>query len=169
MKFREKAMGTFSIRIEKDYIGFCAAHFITYDSDLCEALHGHNFTVKLNLEGSVDENYYVLDFIKTKKILKRICDELDHRVLLPAESKLVKVEQQEEGISASYQNRRFLFPYEDVVLLPIPNVTSEMLAYYVCERMKEELAGLGVDHLSTIEVEVKESPGQGAIYREELR
>ena len=159
-------MGTFRIRIEKDYIGFCSAHFITYDSNLCEALHGHNFTVKLNLEGSLDENYYVLDFIRTKKILKRICDELDHRVLLPATSKLVTVERQEEGVSARFGHRRFLFPQEDVVLLPIPNVTSEMLAQYICGRMKEELGKLGVKHLSVIEVEVKESPGQGAIYRQ---
>lgn len=161
-------MGTFSIRIEKDYIGFCSAHFITYDENLCEALHGHNFTVKLNLAGALDENYYVLDFIRTKKMLKGICDELDHRVLLPLESKLVKVEQQGDSVSVQHEHRHFLFPLEDVVLLPIPNVTSEMLAFYICGRMKEALHNVGVDHLAMIEVEVKESPGQGAIYREDL-
>jgi 6-pyruvoyltetrahydropterin/6-carboxytetrahydropterin synthase len=160
--------GKFSIHIEKDYIGFCAAHFITYEGHLCEALHGHNFVVRLNLEGPLDENYYVLDFIRTKKMLKSICDELDHRVLLPAESKLVKVEQHEDSDSVSYGLRRYLFPREDVVLLPIPNVTSEMLAYYICTRMKATLHQAGVNHLSVIEVEVKESPGQGAIYREEF-
>jgi 6-pyruvoyltetrahydropterin/6-carboxytetrahydropterin synthase len=101
-------------------------------------------------------------------MLKSICDELDHRVLLPAESKLVKVEQQEDSDSVSYGLRRYLFPREDVVLLPIPNVTSEMLAYYICTRMKATLHQAGVNHLSVIEVEVKESPGQGAIYREEF-
>jgi 6-pyruvoyltetrahydropterin/6-carboxytetrahydropterin synthase len=160
--------GKFSIRIEKDYLGFCAAHFITYDGHLCEALHGHNFAVRLNLEGPLDENDYVLDFIRTKKMLKSVCDELDHRVLLPAESKLVRVEQQEDSIGASYGQRRYLFPREDVVLLPIPNVTSEMLAYHICTRMKEILRQAGVTHLALIEVEVKESPGQGAIYQEEF-
>lgn len=160
--------GKFSIHIEKDYIGFCAAHFITYDGHLCEALHGHNFVVRLNLEGLLDENYYVLDFIRAKKMLKSICDELDHRVLLPAESQLVKVEQQEDSIGVSYRQRRYLFPRVDVVLLPIPNVTSEMLAYHICNRMKETLRQAGVTHLSVIEVEVKESLGQGAVYREEF-
>jgi 6-pyruvoyltetrahydropterin/6-carboxytetrahydropterin synthase len=161
-------MGTFSIRIEKDYIGFCSAHFITYDSDMCEALHGHNFAVRLVLEGSLDENYYVMDFIRVKKMLKAICDQIDHRVLLPAESKLVKVERDGDSISAQYKERRYLFPQEDVVLLPIPNVTSEMLAQYICGQMKEALRQKGVTHLSLIEVEVKESPGQGAVYREEF-
>ncbi|HXV43177.1 MAG TPA: 6-carboxytetrahydropterin synthase [Anaerolineae bacterium] len=160
--------GKFCIHIEKDYLGFCAAHFITYDGHLCEALHGHNFAVRLNLEGPLDENYYVLDFIRTKKMLKSVCDELDHRVLLPTESKLVKVEQQEDSIGATYGQRRYLFPREDVVLLPIPNVTSEMLAYHICTRMKETLHQAGVTHLSFIEVEVKESLVQGAIYREEF-
>ena len=161
-------MGTFSIRIEKDYIGFSSAHFITYDKNLCEALHGHNFRVMLNLEGTLDENYYVLDFIRTKKMLKGICDEIDHRVLLPSESKLVKVEEHEDSVSAHYEHRRFLFPREDVVLLPVPNVTCEMLAQYICGQMKEALRKAGVDHLSVIEVEVEESPSQRAIYREEF-
>jgi 6-pyruvoyltetrahydropterin/6-carboxytetrahydropterin synthase len=120
------------------------------------------------LEGQLDENYYVLDFIRTKKILKRVCDELDHRVLLPTKSQLVEVKQDEEGVKARFGQRRFLFPREDVVLLPIPNVTSEMLAQHICGRMKEELSKLGVDHLSMIEVEVIESPTQGATYREEF-
>ena len=161
-------MGTFRLRIEKDYLGFCSAHFITYDSDLCESLHGHNFRVKLSLEGQLDENYYVLDFIRTKEMLKGVCDELDHRVLLPTESQLVEVEADEAEVRARFGTRRFLFPREDVVLLPIPNVTSEMLARHICGRMKEELAKLGVENLSAIEVEVIESPTQGATYREEL-
>ena len=160
-------MGTFSIRIEKEHIGFCAAHFITYDGDQRERLHGHNFTVKLNLEGPLDENYYVLDFIRTKKILKGICDELDHHLLLPLENKYLKVEQDEDRVSVSYAQAYFLFPRADVVLLPVPNVTSEMLAYYICGRMKEELHKLGAQ-LTVITIEVKESPGQGAIYREEF-
>lgn len=159
---------TFSIRIEKDYIGFCAAHFITYDETLCEALHGHNFSVRLYLAGPLDNNYYVLDFIRTKKMLKAVCDELDHRVLMPGESTLVQVEELEDGISVRHEQRRFLFPKEDVVVLPVPNVTSEMLASYICGRMKETLREAGVENLSVLEIEVKESPGQGAIYREEF-
>ncbi len=161
-------MGTFSIRIEKDYINFSSAHFITYEGTRCEALHGHNFTTRLELVGTLDENDYVLDFIKTKKLLKNICDEIDHRVLLPAQSKKINVARQGNSVTAQYQDRFYQFPAQDVVVLPIPNVTAEMLARYLCGRMKDALEELGVANLSHIALEVSESPGQGATYAEEF-
>jgi 6-pyruvoyltetrahydropterin/6-carboxytetrahydropterin synthase len=33
---------SYHIRIAKERHVFSAAHFITYDGDLCEPLHGHN-------------------------------------------------------------------------------------------------------------------------------
>ncbi len=161
-------MGTFRIQVEKDYLGFCSAHFITYDGHQCETLHGHNYRARISLEGPLDENFYVVDFIKVKRMMKGICDELDHRMLLPLNNRLIELEEQEDSVAVRYKHRRFLFPREDVVLLPIPNTTAEMLAQYICGRALEELRKLGVKHLQTIEVEVEEAIGQAATYREEL-
>lgn len=160
--------GTFLIQVEKDYIGFSSGHFITYDGHQCETLHGHNYRARISLEGPLDENFYVVDFVRIKRMMKMICDELDHRVLLPLNNPLIELEQQAESIAVCYKHRRFLFPREDVVLLPIPNTTAEMLATHICGRALEELQNLGVGHLSWIEIEVEESPGQSAVYREEL-
>ncbi len=161
-------MGTFQIHVEKDYLGFCSGHFITYDGHQCETLHGHNYRASISLEGAVDKNFYVLNFVDVKRMMKRICDELDHRMLLPLHNDLIKLEQHEDSVSVRYKHRRFLFPREDVVLLPIPNTTAEMLAQYVCERAIEELRKQGIQQLRAIEVEVEESIGQSATYREEL-
>lgn len=161
-------MGTFRIHVEKDYLGFCAAHFITYEGHQCETLHGHNYRVRITIEGPVDQNFYVLDFVRVKRMMKRICDELDHRVLLPLNNSLLELEQTETSVSVRYKHRRFVFPREDVVLLPIPNTTAEMLAQYVCDRAREELREFGAQQLTAIEIEVEESIGQSAIYREEL-
>lgn len=161
-------MGKFSIRVQKGYINFSSAHFITYEGTRCEALHGHNFTTSLQLDGTLDENDYVLDFVKTKKMLKKICDAIDHKVLLPTDSAKIQVEQRGDAITADYDGRFYRFPAEDVVLLPIPNVTSEMLARYICGEMKTALKAIGADNLSHIAVEVCESPGQGATYTEEF-
>jgi 6-pyruvoyltetrahydropterin/6-carboxytetrahydropterin synthase len=35
----------YTVRVSKDYLVFCAGHFITYDGDHCERLHGHNYRV----------------------------------------------------------------------------------------------------------------------------
>ena len=161
-------MGTFRIRVEKDYLGFCSGHFITYDGHQCERLHGHNYRARISIEGPVDENFYVLDFVKVKRMMRRICDALDHRVLLPLHNNLLELEQDEESVSVRYKQRHFLFPKEDVVLLPIPNTTAEMLAQYICGQAREELHALGAERMRAIEVEVEEAIGQAAIYREEL-
>jgi 6-pyruvoyltetrahydropterin/6-carboxytetrahydropterin synthase len=159
--------GAFCVHVTKDYIGFSSAHFITYDGHACETLHGHNYRVRVTLAGPVDENYYVLDFTRIKKMMKRLCDEMDHRMLLPLHNRLMTLEQRDDGVSVCYKQRHFFFPREDVVLLPVPNTTAEMLAQYLCQRVKEELKPLNPPPLDYIELEVEESPGQSAVYREE--
>jgi 6-pyruvoyltetrahydropterin/6-carboxytetrahydropterin synthase len=161
-------MSQFHIRVEKDYIGFSSGHFITYDGHQCETLHGHNYRARIALEGPVDENYYVFDFVRVKRMMRRLTDELDHRMLLPLQNTILQLEQDETSISVRYKHRLFVFPLEDVVLLPIPNTTAEMLARYLAGRALEELRSLGATKLTAIEIEVEESPGQSAVYREEL-
>ncbi len=161
-------VGTFRIHVEKDYLGFCSGHFITYDGHQCETLHGHNYRARIDIEGPLDENFYVVDFVRVKRLMKGICDELDHRLLLPLHNSVIALEQREDSISVQYKHRRFVFPREDVVLLPIPNTTAEMLAQYICGRAVSELRALGVEHMHAVEVEVEETIGQSAIYREEF-
>ena len=58
---------SYHVRIEKERLVFSAAHFITYDGDVCEPIHGHNFRVYAEVHGPLDENQYVVDFIRTSK------------------------------------------------------------------------------------------------------
>ena len=54
----------YHLSITKDYLVFSAAHFLTYDGDICERLHGHNYRVTAEIHGPLDENHYVVDFIE---------------------------------------------------------------------------------------------------------
>lgn len=161
-------MGTFRIRVEKDHTGFSAGHFITYDGHLCEPLHGHNYRVAVSIEGPVDENFYVLDFTRAKRHLRAIADRLDHRLLLPARSERIVVEERDGQVSAAYKDKRYVFPAADVVLLPIPNTTAEMIGQWILGQLKEALGAPALARLTAIEIEVEESAGQRAAYREEL-
>jgi 6-pyruvoyltetrahydropterin/6-carboxytetrahydropterin synthase len=161
-------MGSFKIHVAKEYLGFSSAHFITYDGHQCETLHGHNYRASITIAGPVDENFYVVDFSKVKKMMKRLCDEIDHKLLLAADNQLITIEEHEDGVAVSYKHRRFFFPNEDVILLPIPNTTAEMLAQYLCGRAKGELREMGATHIGAIDVEVEEAPGQSATYGESL-
>ena len=162
-------MSAFRIHVEKEYLGFSSGHFVTYDGHRCEPLHGHNYRARITLEGPLDENGYVVNFVPVKRTMKRICDDLDHRMLLPLHNALLMLAVRDDQVQVYYGKRCYTFPREDVILLPIANTTAELLARYICDQMKQELDHLGIRHLEAIEIEVEESFGQAAIYREELK
>ncbi len=160
-------MPGYKVAVEKDYLVFAAGHFITYGGQ-CESLHGHNYRARVELEGELDENHYVFDFGRLKKIMRRLCDELDHKVLLPLENPEVHLTDEDDGVAVAYRQKRYLFPRQDVMLLPVPNTTAEMIARHLARRLREELAPLNPANLTSLQVEVEESFGQSAYYRETL-
>jgi 6-pyruvoyltetrahydropterin/6-carboxytetrahydropterin synthase len=112
----------------------------------------------------------VFNFVTLKRIMKRVADELDHRTILPRDNPLIAVEPQDDGgVIVRTQGRWYRFPQEDVVILPLPNTTVEMLARHLCGRMRQELAARAdASHLTAIEVHVEETFGQTASYRENI-
>ncbi len=160
-------MSEYRVSVEKDYLVFAAGHFITYGGQ-CESLHGHNYRTRVELEGDLDENSYVYDFGALKKLMRRLVDQLDHKVLLPLENPEIQLDQREAEVEVHYRAKRYVFPRADVFMLPVPNTTAEMIARYLAGRVREELTGQGVGHLRALTVEVEESFGQSAICREPL-
>lgn len=160
-------MSAFRVRVEKDYTVFSAGHFITYEGHLCEPLHGHNYRVAASFEGPLDENSYVINFVRLKRLLKTVADQLDHRMLLPTRNARVVVQQTGNEVLATYQDRRYVFPASDVVLLPVSNTTAEMLAQWFAGELKALLTPNELAATEALEIEVEESFGQRAIYREE--
>jgi 6-pyruvoyltetrahydropterin/6-carboxytetrahydropterin synthase len=164
-------MSAYRIHISKDNLMFAAGHFVSYDGDKVEPLHGHNYRLSVTVEGPLDENAYVFNFVTLKRLMKRVADELDHRMILPRDNPLIEVQLQDDGgVIVRAQRRWYRFPQADVVILPLPNTTVEMLARHLCGRLREELRSLAdATHLTAIEVTVEETFGQEAAYREELR
>jgi 6-pyruvoyltetrahydropterin/6-carboxytetrahydropterin synthase len=162
--------GDYRVTVTKDYLVFSSAHFITFAGHRCEGLHGHNYRVRVTLEGALNqEAWFVFDFVELKRTMKRLCDEIDHLVLLPMQSDRVKVFEEGEIVRVSVDgNPRYLFPRKDCSLLPIPNTTVEMLATFLVGRLKETLGDDGRTGLTAIEMEVEENFGQTAVYRETL-
>ena len=152
----------YSVRVSKDYLVFCAGHFISYEGDKCERLHGHNYRATVEIEGDLDDNHYVFDFIALKNRTKAITDELDHHMLLPTRSRIIAVEEGPRGVHVRYKDREWLFPREDCVLLPIENTTAELLARYIGQRLLDDLGRQHQYIPRVLRVEVEESFGQSA-------
>ncbi|WZP00010.1 6-carboxytetrahydropterin synthase [Isosphaeraceae bacterium EP7] len=153
----------YKVRVEKDSLVFCSGHFITYDGDHCERIHGHNYRAAIEVEAELDQNHYVFDFIALKELGEKIALALDHRMLLPTQSPLIRLEDDGENWMARYKGRRWSFPKEECVLLPIANTTAELLASYFAERLREELEARGLVIPPLIRIEIEESFGQLAV------
>ena len=159
--------GAFSVSVTKDYLVFASAHFITFAGHRCEGLHGHNYRARVTIDGALDQDsWFVFDFVILKKIMKKLCDEIDHKVLLPLDNPKIQVVEEGESIKVAYEGTpRYVFPKKDCSLLPVPNTTVEMLAELLVTRLRAELDHMGAQGLTAIEMEVEENFGQSAVYR----
>lgn len=154
----------YSVRVSKDYIVFCAGHFITYEGSVCERLHGHNYRVACELTGPLDDNHYVFDFIALKNALKKLTDELDHRMLVPTRSKLISCKTDDKQVTLQFRDRTWSFPREDCILLPLENTTAELLAKHLTLQLIDELKEKHRFTPTSIRMEVEESFGQWAAF-----
>jgi len=144
---------------------FSAAHFITLADGSCEPLHGHDFRVGADVEGPLDATQCVVDFVALEKLLRRILDEFEHRVILPTEHPAIRVAQQQGEIEVRFEDRRWVFPAAECVLLPVANTTAERIAEQIGRRLLADVReSLGVQPASA-ELRLQESPGYAAVWR----
>ena len=159
----------FSIKVEKDYFNFASAHFLIFANGRREALHGHNYQVSVAVEGELDRARIILDFITFKPLVKKVCDGLDHRTLVQADNPLLKVRRGRNEAEILYKDQRLVLPRQDVVLLPLTNTSTELLAEYVAERIcrvtQRRFPGA---RLRLIEVGIEEAKGQKGIFKREF-
>ncbi len=154
---------SYHVRVSKDYLVFSAAHFITFNGDVCERLHGHNYRVTAEVFGPLDENHYVVDFIALRDAMQEIVAELDHHMLLPTSHPMIKVTADEKSVEAVFDDRRWVFPRCDCILLPVPNTTTELLARYIGRRLLDDLQHRTGVRPQRVRIEVDECEGQSGV------
>ena len=149
----------FEIDFEDPRIGFASAHFII-GHDKCGRLHGHNYFLKVKVSGELDEQHMVLDYGVLKEELKKLTKPLDHKVLIPSKAEGLLIEDNQDSIEINSCDKRYIFPKEDVLLIPIPATTAEELAKYFHDEIKKLWPKF------KLSVNIEEAPGSSAIYTE---
>jgi 6-pyruvoyltetrahydropterin/6-carboxytetrahydropterin synthase len=110
----------------------------------------------------------VLDFITFKPLVKAVCDALDHRTLIQTNSSTIQVSKRAKEIEILYKKQRLVLPRRDVVLLPITNTSTELLAEYIAGQIKRKVRQYFAATIRYMEVAVEEARGQTGIFRDEF-
>jgi len=140
---------------------FSACHFIP-DHPKCGCLHGHTYAVSVKLEGEI-KGEFIIDFDTIKVIVNRICDRLDHKILIAEkDSRLLIKKSDSVSIEIIKSKKKYVLPFEDIMFLPTRSASAEELSQYFATNIKTALESSGVDNIQKITVRVDEGIGQGA-------
>ena len=156
-------MSDFHIRIANDDLVFCAAHFLALEGGSCERLHGHSYRVAAEVHGPLNDSRYVVDFLVVRDALKSILAGLDHRVLLPTQHAAIRVSPHDGQVEATFADRRWSYPQDDCVLLPIANTTTEMLAQFIGEQLAAAIRQSTGMAPGRLRIEIGEGSGFSAV------
>ncbi|MDA1039507.1 MAG: 6-pyruvoyl tetrahydropterin synthase family protein [Planctomycetota bacterium] len=159
----------YAVRMRKAVHVFCAGHFITLTDTLCEPVHGHNWTAAAEVEGEPDAHGMVIDFILLRDQLAAITTRLDHRMLLPTQNRFLDVTTAEVApgrgeVTVRFGDRRWVFPADECLLLPVANTTAEWIARWIGCELLQAMATRGQPIRGTLRIEVDECLGQSAVW-----
>ncbi|MEA2692624.1 MAG: hypothetical protein QOJ16_2011 [Acidobacteriota bacterium] len=152
----------YRIVLAKEDFKFSSAHFTLFSAERAELFHGHNYRVGLELAGSELDGWGLLvDIESVKEVVRRLCRRLDSRTLLPAEGPGLSWSREGGAVEVRFGARRYLFPEDDVLVLPLANTSIELLARLFWDDLAGHLRG---SRIETLAVSVEETAGQSCSY-----
>jgi 6-pyruvoyltetrahydropterin/6-carboxytetrahydropterin synthase len=160
---------------------FASAHIIP-GHDSCGFIHGHSYFVDVEIQGKPSGKFdFVVDFKDVKKSVRKICNKLDHRILIPIFNKNIEFKgldskydlninffKDKQNIEFNIQNKEYKIPKVDSVLLPLKHSSAEELSKYFVENLAKDLIELKYD-ISSVSVGVNEGIGQGAFFKRNIK
>ena len=152
-----------SLEIHKEEFSFSAGHFTIFSATEREQLHGHNYYVSIAFKVAIEDYGLSFDYRHYKRKMSALCDQLDRHFLLPEQSRYLKLEENEEYLIAHFNHKKIPFLKEDVVTLPLTNITIEELSHWFLQKILEEQQQDIAQHgIRGITVKVYNGPGQSA-------
>lgn len=155
-----------AIHMHKEYFKFSCAHFLIFPDGSKERLHGHNYHVEAEIEGSLGDRGLVIDFILVKPVIRELCDSLDEHWLLPGEHPELEIVVGNDGhTEITYRECRYRVPSDEVLVLPMNNTSAENLASWIGrELVKRITEKFGRSQIQKLRLSVSETPGQWGVY-----
>ena len=147
------------IAIAREQYKFSCAHMTVFADGTKERLHGHNYTIAIELEVERVDLAAMVPFAPLKAALAELCAAWKEHVLLAAKNPFFEIVRDDAELEFRLCGERYVMPRRDALLLPIDNISVEALAAHVAELLAARLSHPSARALA---VTVEESPGQGA-------
>ncbi len=123
----------FEISVEQS---FAAGHSLRGYRGKCENVHGHNYRVRVIVEGEqLDAAGLLVDFVEIKRLMNQLIERWDHRFL------------------------------NDIPPFDTLNPTAENMARWFCEQMQKKLDAAGHAGVRVQQVRIWETDIAAATYR----
>jgi 6-pyruvoyltetrahydropterin/6-carboxytetrahydropterin synthase len=140
-------------------IRFSSAHIIP-EYEKCGRLHGHTYAVHIKIGGTPDEKGIIMDFSQIKETLREIVSDIDHKILVPEKSKTAKISKERETVTIISLDKKYSFPIQDCIFLPITSTSAENLSEYLLNTLLKKIEI--PKNIKFIEIGIDEGYGQGA-------
>lgn len=140
----------------KKNIVFSSAHLL-FGHDKCGFLHGHTYAIHAKVYGNKNKDEFVIDFSILKSYLREIADSLDHKLLLPEKNEYLTKNPNE--IIIDINQKKYILPKVDCILLPIDSITAENLADYILDQFAKKIEI--TENIKKIVIGLDEGFGQG--------
>ncbi len=158
---------THRIVLAREQYKFSCAHMTVFADGSKERLHGHNYTIKVELEVERVDLQAMIPFKPIKQALAELCAAWKEHVLLAARNPFFELVSDGDEIEFKLCGERYVMPRQDALLLPIDNISVEALAAHVAALLRDALGKL--PHATKLAVTIEESPGQGSTCELALR
>lgn len=148
------------LEIHKEEFSFSAGHFTIFSATEREQLHGHNYYVSISFKLLINDNGLSFDYRHYKKKILALCAQLDRHFLLPGQSRYLQLEDNNDYWIAHFNHKKIPFLKEDVIILPLSNITIEELSRWFLENILEDKNDIEAHGIRGITVKVYNGPGQ---------
>lgn len=137
---------------------FCAGHFTIFSAKKREKLHGHNYHVQASLTAVLSEPGIIFDYSLFRNKLANLCQKLHSCFLLPSESPYLHITEDEQYYYAQFNQQKIPFLKEDVLFLPLTNITIEELSRWFLQEVLADQAF--IHHYQITEIIIKVFNGE---------
>lgn len=137
---------------------FSAGHFTVFSKTHRERLHGHNYTLHASMTAAIAEPGITFDYDLFRNKLVSLCEQLHARFLLATESPYVTIDADDEHYHITFDGKRMSLLKDDVLLMPLCNISLEELSRWFIEQLSQDAAFIREHDIIDMTVKVFNGP-----------